>query len=70
MATTVLRPANEARFDSAKLVRSGVLSRATGILESAVVGIERFFLGSTSAALVAHPPTSALIARGTRGGLA
>jgi nucleotide-binding universal stress UspA family protein len=28
-------------------------------------GIERFLLGSTSAALVAHPPTSVLIARGT-----
>ena len=27
-------------------------------------GIERFLLGSTSAALVAHPPTSVLIARG------
>jgi nucleotide-binding universal stress UspA family protein len=27
-------------------------------------GIERFFLGSTSAALVAHPPTSVLVARG------
>jgi nucleotide-binding universal stress UspA family protein len=26
-------------------------------------GIERFFLGSTSAALVAHPPTSVLVAR-------
>ncbi len=30
-------------------------------------GIERFLLGSTSAALVAHPPTSVLIARGTPG---
>ncbi len=29
-------------------------------------GIERFFLGSTSAALVAHPPASVLIARGTQ----
>jgi nucleotide-binding universal stress UspA family protein len=27
-------------------------------------GIERFFLGSTSAALVAHPPASVLVARG------
>jgi nucleotide-binding universal stress UspA family protein len=33
-------------------------------------GVERFFLGSTSAALVAHPPASVLIARGTPGGLA
>jgi nucleotide-binding universal stress UspA family protein len=29
-------------------------------------GIERFFLGSTSAALVAHPPASVLVARGRR----
>jgi len=30
-------------------------------------GIERFFLGSTSAALVAHPPTSVLVARARLG---
>ena len=30
-------------------------------------GIQRFFLGSTSASLVAHPPTSVLVARRTAG---